>query len=347
MTHGPAKRRQFAFIPAALLLVMLFLSIRLFGKPPQSRSHPVAEAQNSGNVGVVEIPDVSGFQQVVALSDPHGMADNLTHLLAACKLITSDGHWLADRTLLLVVGDSIDKGPQSLEVLDLWRTLSLEAPHNGSRIVVLLGNHEAEFLADPTNKKAATLRDELQSKGMDIRELIDPSRPRARFLRDMPLAARVGKHWLFCHAGWIPSMPYADFVAKAQSVLRAGDYGNDFLIGPESILEKRSGRDGQKWWEDDADVQDLEDRLTKDGLYGVVFGHQPEAFGLTGAIGPFSPKDVRLLKIDSGMAPEAGGYPGHLLQFTVPDELTHDKRPAHIFSSGFDPDHPELRTISL
>ena len=301
----------------------------------------------SVNVGVAEIPDVSGFQQVVALSDAHGMFDNLIHLLAVCKLVTPDGHWLASRTLLIVVGDSIDKGPRSLDILDLWRTLSLEAPHNGSRIVVLLGNHEAEFLADPTNKKAAPLRDELQAKGSDVSSLLDPAGPRGHFLRSMPVAARVGRHWLFCHAGWIPQMPYADFVGRAESVLRAADYSSDFLIADDSILEKRAGSDGGKWWENAADVQDLKDRLTQAGLYGVVFGHQPAAFGLLGAIGLYETKDARLIKIDSGMAPDAGAHPGHLLQFTAPDELTQDRRPAHIFSSGFDDGHPELRTKAL
>ena len=387
MSLGHPKHRLSVSIPVVLLLAMLILSTGCLGKPPRSGEPSVAAVQNSGraavavqnsdpivtivpdsgraavevqdrspvvavapdsvNVGVVEIPDVSGFKQVVAVSDAHGMADNLLHLLSACKLTTPDGHWLADRTLLIVVGDSIDKGPQGLEIIDLWRTLSVEAPHSGSRVVVLLGNHEAEFLADPNNKKAAALREELQAKGSDVRALLDPARPRGRFLRSLPLAARVGKRWLFCHAGWPPRMPYADFVAKAQSVLRAGDYKNDLLLDPDSILEKRAGRDGGKWWDDPADVQDLKDRLNQDGLYGVVFGHQPEAFGLTGAVGAYDPHDARLIKIDSGMAPDAGAHFGHLLRFTAPDELTHDKRPTHIFSSGFDSDHPELRTEAL
>ena len=357
MSTGQPKSRLSVGIPLLLLLLPAVLCIGCLSKPPNGgapsllavpgRDQTVAAPLESGNVGVVEIPDVSGFQQVVALSDSHGMADNLIHLLAACKLITADGHWLADKTLLIVVGDSIDKGPQGLEIIDLWRTLSVEAPHNGSRVVVLLGNHEAEFLANPANKKAAALRDELQAKGSDVAALLDPARPRGRFLRSLPLAARVGKYWLFCHAGWIPRMPYADFVARAQSVLRAGDYSNGLLIDPESILEKRAGRDGGKWWKNEADVQELKDRLAQDGLYGVVFGHQPDAFGLTGTVGALNPQDARLIKIDSGMAPDAGAHPGCLLRFTAPEELTHDKRPAHIFSSGFYPDHPELRMEAL
>ena len=91
---------------------------------------------------------------------------------------------------------------------------------------------------------------------------------------------------------------------KAQSVLRAGDYSDAFLLASDSILEKKSGSDGDKWWESAVDVKELEDRLTRDGLYGVFFGHQPTAFGLEGAVGPYDTKDARLIKIDSGMAPD-------------------------------------------
>ncbi len=349
MRTGNTRHPLYILLP--VFCALMLWSTGCLGNPPQRAgritARTVGAGQGNANVGVVEIPDLSGFQQVVALSDAHGMFNPLMHLLSACKIITADGHWLADRTLVIVIGDSIDKGPQSLEVIDLWRTLRAEAPRKRSRVVVLLGNHEAEFLAAPATKKSAATRDELAAKGLDVRELTDPIHPRAQFLRSLPVAARVGKRWLFCHAGWIPKMPYADFVARARSVLRAGDYGNALLLADDSILEKKIGIDGDKWWESAIDVKDLEDRLTQDGLYGVVFGHQPTAFGLEGAVGVYDTKDARLIKIDSGMAPEAGAHPGHLLRFTVPEELTHDKRPAHIFSSGFDDGHPELRTKSL
>lgn len=349
MSNRPAQRKSFTAL-SVVLPFSLLLSVGCLGKPPRPSLRAVNAsaigAQAGANVGVAEIPDVSGFRQVVALSDAHGMFGNLTHLLAACKIITSDGHWAADKTLLIVTGDSIDKGPQTLEVLDLWRTLMAEAPRKGGRVVVLLGNHEAEFLAHPDKKKSAATRDELSAKGLDVSELTDPAKPRGRFLRSLPVAARVGKRWLFCHAGWIPPVPYADFVAKAQSLLRAGDYSDDFFLDSDSILEKKTGSSGDKWWESREDVKDLEHRMTQDGLYGIVFGHQPTAFGLENAVGLYD-KEARLIKIDSGMAPESGGYPGHLLQFTVPSELTQDRRPAHIFSSGFDKAHAPLQTRPL
>ena len=112
--------------------------------------------------------------------------------------------------------------------------------------------------------------------------------PRGKFLRRMPLAARVGGKWLFCHAGWPPRMAWGDFVAAAKAALQQGDYGTDLPLAAATILEKRAGSDGGKWWDNPADVAELEARLDQDGLYGVVFGHQPEAFGLIGEVGPGS-----------------------------------------------------------
>lgn len=348
-----AKHRLLTVVPVVLLVTML-LSVGCLGKSPQAASRTAVKAEsvspknsNSSSVGVAEIPDISGFRQVVALSDVHGMFENVTHLLAACKIITPDGHWLADRTLLIVTGDSIDKGAKPLEVIDLWRTLTTEAPLKGSRVVVLLGNHEAEFLAHPDEEKSAATRDELKAQGLDVSDLVDSAHPRARFLRSLPLAARVGKRWLFCHAGWIPDMPYSEFVAKAQAVLRAGDYSNPLLLAPDSILEKKTDEDGDKWWKNKSEVKELKSRLAQAGLYGVVFGHQPTAFGLEGTVGTDDTKDARLIKIDSGMAPEAGGHPGHLLLFTAPEELTHDKRPGHIFSAGFEAGSAQIRTLPI
>lgn len=343
------RHHLFPLVPVALSLAM-GMNAGCLGRAPhgpgERAGSTARKAAEEPNAGVIDIPEVSGFRQVAAISDVHGMFDNLMRLLTATKLVTPDGHWLADHTLLIVTGDSIDKGPKALEVIDLWRTLMAEAPAKGSRVVVLLGNHEAEFLAHPDKKKSAATRDELAAKGLDVGELTDNAKPRGRFLRSLPLAARVGKRWLFCHAGWIPPVPYIDFVTKAQAVLRAGDYGSDFLLDSDSILEKKEGSSGAKWWESKDDVKDLESRMTQDGLYGIVFGHQPNAFGLENAVGLYD-KTARLIKIDSGMAPDAGGHPGHLLLFTAPNELSQNIRPTHLFSVGFDDPQSALKTQPL
>jgi len=198
-------------------------------------------------------------------------------------------------------------------VIDRWMSLSDQAQAAGGLVVHTLGNHEAEFLAAPNNGKAKELLAELQQRQIPLTDLTDPSRPRGAFLHQEPVAARVGQ-WLFAHAGLYPNLSWSDFKTQAQSVLSQGAYGDPFLADGNSILEAKD------WWKDAAARQQLEARLTSNGMFGLVQGHQPKAYNMPNTIGAID--SGRLIKIDNGMAPEAGSNPGHLLRFSQPAELT-------------------------
>lgn len=281
-------------------------------------------AAASAGPGVVEIADPSAFSQVLAVSDVHGMYDELLGLLQGAKVTDGDGKWAGGKTLLIVVGDSIDKGPKSIEVLDLWMSLGVQARSAGGAVIHLLGNHEAEFLANPNDdSKAKELLSELKKKGLSVDDLTDPKKPRGAFLRSMPAAARVGR-WLFCHAGLYPEMAWADFAKSAAS---AG-YGDALLAGEDSILEAKD------WWKDKAARKALQARLSDNGFFGMVQGHQPKAYKIIDRIGAV--QGGRFVKIDNGMAPEAGSNPGHILRFPKAASLLQDAMPVmeSVDSSG-------------
>jgi len=272
-----------------------------------------ATLARAANPGVVEIADPSAYSQVLAISDVHGMRPALDALLTGAGVIGADGRWAAGNTLLIVVGDSIDKGPQSLEVLDAWMALAPQAAAAGGRVVHLLGNHEAEFLSAPNDaRKAAELYAELQAKGVPVSDLTDPAKPYGKFLLSEPLAARVGR-WLFCHAGLYPGPDWASFKTAASAALGAGNYGDDLLQADDSILEAKD------WWKDPAARAALESRLSNGGMYGLVQGHQPKAYGFPNQIGALDGR--RLVKIDGGMAPEAGAHAGAILRFSNPAQM--------------------------
>ena len=326
-------------------------------------------ARAADNVGVVEIPDTRPYAQVAAISDVHGEYTRVRKLLTEAGLIHADGTWAGGKTLLVVVGDSMDKGPESLPVLELWQDLMAGAAKRGGRVVVLLGNHEAEYLANPANDtKSASVYAELKQRGLPDAALADPKQAidhhaLGAFLHSLPLAARVGG-WLFCHAGWIappeiaasdrtPNAHWKAFETRTQKLLKSGNYADPYFVGTDSILRKESGESGKKWWKNPDDVRDLEHRLDSYGLRGVVLGHQPGAFGLEAQVGAFRADRAknRFFKTDSGMAPVAAGddgsggkksardgYPGHLLLFTHPSELMSamGPDPSHVFSVGFD-----------
>ncbi len=83
-----------------------------------------------------------GPARIVALGDIHGAFDELVFILRETKLIDANHRWWGGNATLVVTGDFLDRGPKGREVLDLLMALEEEAPKDGGRVVVLLGNHE-------------------------------------------------------------------------------------------------------------------------------------------------------------------------------------------------------------
>ncbi|MBF0187259.1 MAG: serine/threonine protein phosphatase [Magnetococcales bacterium] len=90
---------------------------------------------------------LSAGVRIYAIGDIHGRAD-LLHTLHQRIEEHRQHHPSVDRQILVYLGDYIDRGPASREVLD-----TLITPHlPGMEIITLIGNHEAmlaDFLKDP------------------------------------------------------------------------------------------------------------------------------------------------------------------------------------------------------
>jgi hypothetical protein len=237
------------------------------------------------------------YDTIWAVSDVHGHREELEQLLLAAGLATRAGpgdvRWNAarPRQLLVVLGDLIDGGPDSPGVVLLLDHLAAQAGAAGSRVVVLLGNHEARFLARKRNRSSKT--------------------EMSRFLLTLPAAAFIGT-WLFAHAGYIDAG--ADETAlRAYFDRLAADWdegGNKRyrpLLGARSILEYHG------WWAARDRRSAMKERLSALGLDGLVFGHDPGALGARRTIA--MDRDGWLIKLDSGMKEDRS--PGMLLRCEV------------------------------
>lgn len=276
------------------------------------------ETLPSNNPGTITINDFHNYAELFVLSDAHGMAENLFPALKKAKIISQEMHWSAGKAILLIIGDSIDKGPNSIDVLDLWIQLEAEAKAAGGLLIHLLGNHEAEFLADPSNHKAQAFLNELHIKQIAIAELLNTSTIRGSFLARMPLAAKLGKT-LFVHAGYYPNISWENFSQKAKDILNARDYKNDFLLADNSSLEAKD------WWKKSQDRAEQMQHLQSAGFWGLVQGHQPKAYNIRNRIGAV--ESGHFIKIDNGMAPEAGSNDPHFLHLKNLDDLNQNQMP--------------------
>jgi hypothetical protein len=257
---------------------------------------------------------------VYAVSDVHGGYQRLAALLANNGIIegvptTPVGpKWLAGTAVLVVAGDLVDKGPQPLEVIDFVRALETSAPSAGGRVLVLLGNHEAEFFSNPLNGKATAsdgLDQELQAQSIMPASMASGADPRGAWLRGKALGARVGG-WFFSHAGNTKGRTIATLNAALVTALAAHpDYSDPELVGTDSILEARD------WYTDTATVAANAKAL---GVGHIVFGHDPSALGPKGAIA--TAQAGHLFRIDCGMSPDVNDSTGCILRIRRLDPST-------------------------
>jgi broad specificity phosphatase PhoE len=86
---------------------------------------------------------VRGVERVIAFADVHGAHSELVTLLRESGVIDAAGKWSAGRTHVVSLGDLLDRGADSRQVMDLLMRLQEEARATGGGLHVVLGNHEA------------------------------------------------------------------------------------------------------------------------------------------------------------------------------------------------------------
>ena len=258
------------------------------------------------------VVEMDSVPVVYALSDVHGGYDRMVALLVAHRVImgspsTPEGaQWNAGAAVLVVTGDLMDKGPASLESLDLLRALEPQAAIAGGRVIFTLGNHEAEFLDDPENDKANKadgVDQEIRARGISPLSIANGSDPRGKWLRDRPLAARVGT-WFFAHAGNTQGRNVQALEPALETGILAHDFDDAEVIGADSILESRG------WYS--ADAATASGYASALGAQHIVFGHQPDALGPRGEIAVGY--GGALFRIDCGMSPDVDDSQGRMLR---------------------------------
>ncbi len=105
----------------------------------------------------------------IIVGDIHGELAGFKQILAHAALIDRRGHWTGKDAVLVQTGDVIDRGPHSVEAVQLLRRLQTQAAEAGGQVVRLCGNHELMLLqgnwgqtdvADPP-ELARQLREEI------------------------------------------------------------------------------------------------------------------------------------------------------------------------------------------
>jgi len=250
-----------------------------------------------------------------ALGDIHGDLDRARRLLTVTGLVNETG-WTGGRDILVVTGDMIDKGPQSLGVLRFLSTLRVQAAKAGGEVIVLAGNHEVEFLANPSGSKSREFGDELRSAGYDPANVAKCQGEIGEILCSLPFAARVGD-WFFSHAGNTSGRTLAEVTRAIRDGMASQGYAAPELIDTSSILEARLG-DGKKWIGSNGENERLSTYANALGVHHIVQGHQHGEVTFSDGIkrnaGEVFQRWGLLFLIDVGMSRDIGDSSGAILR---------------------------------
>lgn len=170
---------------------------------------------------------------IYAIGDVHGCLDALRLLE---NKIVADAQAIEGRKLIVMLGDYVDRGPDSAGVIDHL----LEAPPEGFDRICLAGNHEQlmlDVLDGRTNLERwralgsdATLTSYgidserllgLGSSSDEIGEMVRAAVPvtHLTFVRDLPVLLSTRLH-VFVHAGLRPDVPTAEQSDRSLMSLR-------------------------------------------------------------------------------------------------------------------------------
>jgi hypothetical protein len=105
----------------------------------------VADAPQA--TAAIDACDLKAPGRIVAVGDVHGAFDRFTAILREAGLIDGQRRWAGGNATLVQVGDILDRGGDSRQVLDLLRQLEREAPRAGGQVRLILGNHEVMRMA--------------------------------------------------------------------------------------------------------------------------------------------------------------------------------------------------------
>eukprot|EP00186_Timspurckia_oligopyrenoides_P001461 CAMPEP_0182445386 /NCGR_PEP_ID=MMETSP1172-20130603/3528_1 /TAXON_ID=708627 /ORGANISM="Timspurckia oligopyrenoides, Strain CCMP3278" /LENGTH=337 /DNA_ID=CAMNT_0024641151 /DNA_START=342 /DNA_END=1351 /DNA_ORIENTATION=- len=286
--------------------------------------------------------------RLVGIGDAHGDLEAFEKVLKQAGLIPSDEQlendlsldrhqWMGNDTILVQVGDQLDRGDSERKILHLLKHLKTQAKEKGGDVIALLGNHELMNAQGDFRYVTAGGFEEFTEFDRELDGILDsevpeeiinsvsvmpgftraralallPGGPTAQMLAEFNIVVVVGEI-AFVHGG-ICKEHLMNLSVEKYALEQLNYETRQFLLGHgpiPSVLDDSNPLVSPVWMRDysnprpsQSDCERLKEALDLIGAKSLVVGHTPQASGITCACGG------NVWRIDTGLSAAYGGLP--------------------------------------
>lgn len=266
-----------------------------FIKGKSSKLKDVVAPVNEEHQSVFSVPG-----RIIAIGDLHGDLENARLVLKAAQIIDDHDEWISGCDTLVQLGDMVDRGLYSIEVVRFFMSLQQRAKKSGGRVINILGNHE---ILNIMGDHSYVNNEEMERWGVNRwKSLFSTSTDVGRWVMNLPTIVKV-RDTVFVHAGIRPTMAMNDIDIindRVNKGLLTGKY-DDALFSEEGPHWTRIFANWGPGLYERCELVEQSLRILE--AKRMVIGHNVQSTGF-----PDIACRRKLFLIDSGICGFYGGY---------------------------------------
>lgn len=227
-----------------------------------------------------EVPasSYSDNQPILAISDIESGYKTFRDFLITHEVIDHQLNWTFDQGHLVLVGDFVDRGFSTTQVLWFIYKLEQEAKEQGGQVHFIIGNHELYNMQGKYQSASYKYYAVASILEKQHHELYNKRSFIGRWMASKNSMERINGH-LFAHGGIHPEMAQYDITLEEVNQINRQNYSKSYYPKPEETVEQLiiSNRKGICWYrgyfKDDLSQEDVEKGLKMFDATAIIVGH--------------------------------------------------------------------------
>lgn len=216
--------------------------------------------------------------KILAISDIESGYKTFRDFLIQNKVIDANLNWTFGKGHLVLVGDFVDRGNSTTQVLWFIYKLDHEAKKHGGNVHFIIGNHELYNMQGQYKSAEQKYYAVASILGKQQYDLYSKSSVLGRWLSSKNTIERINGT-LFAHGGIHPELAAANITLNDINQINRDNYYKTYFPKPEKTIAQlvTSHKKGICWYrgyfKDDLSPSDMEKGLKKFGAKNIVVGH--------------------------------------------------------------------------